>query len=79
MKNFASLFSEDAREELKKQLGIELSDTHDYTEEELDKLYCRITDDFPYEYDQDGEPLRMGEIFEGMIDVFVKNKFPPYR
>ena len=74
MKNVASLFPEECREELKTHPGIELSDTYDYTEKELDVLYCQITDDFPYEFDQDGEPLRMGEIFENIIDVFAKNK-----
>ena len=74
MKNIASLFSPDARVELKRQLNIELSDSHDYTGDELETLYERITDDFPYAFDADGEPLRMGVIFESIIDVFVKNK-----
>lgn len=76
MKNIASLFSQEARQELEKQLGIVLSDERDYSANELEDLYERITDDFPYEFDADGEPLRMGRIFESIIDVFCKENLP---
>lgn len=70
MADLASRFSGEAREELKKQLGIELEDDRDYTEEELLDLYEQITLDFPYSYDADGNPNRLGRIFEEIIDVF---------
>ncbi len=69
MKGLASRFSAEALVELKKHLGIELDDDHDYSQTELNDLYDRITDDFPYEFDAEGKPLRMGRIFEGMIDA----------
>lgn len=74
MKNIASLFSEEARDELKRRCGIELSDRQDYSEEELAELFERITDDFPYEFDDAGEPMHLGRVFEDIVDVFVKNK-----
>lgn len=74
MRNVASLFSEEARAELEKQLGIALSDGYDYSWDELESLYEQITDRFPYEFDADGNPLRMGRIFEDIIDIFCKNK-----
>lgn len=73
MKNVASLFTDEALRELKEQLDIELVDDKDYTDDELDELYCRITDEFPYEFDADGRSLPLGEIFESIIDVFCMN------
>ena len=73
MKNLASLFSEDARDALKSNLGIVLSDSHDYSQEELEDMFDTITDLFPYEFDQDGNPKPLGELFESIIDVFQKN------
>lgn len=62
----------------KKHLNIELSDEYDYSYDELYNLYDFITDEFPCEYDPDGEPLEMGWIFEDIIDVFVNNKWLTY-
>lgn len=76
MKKVASLFSGEARQELEKRLDIVLSDEHDYSDDELKILYEKITDDFPYAFDADGNPLRMGRIFEDIIDVFCKNNLP---
>lgn len=73
MKNVASLFSGEALNELQKQLGIVLSDEHDYTEDELEELYEQITDGFPYEFDDDGRPRHLGRIFECIVDVFCNN------
>ncbi len=78
MKGLASRFSEEALEELKKQLGIELDDDHDYTNDELSDLYCRVTEDFPYEFDAEGEPLRMGWIFEEIVDRLVELDAPNF-
>lgn len=71
MKNVASKFSKTALDALEKELHITLSDERDYTEDELADLYERITDDFPYAYDDSGEPLEAGRIFEEIIDVFA--------
>ena len=51
MKNIASRFSTDARLALKRELDIDLSDEKDYSGDELENLYNRIADDFPYSYD----------------------------
>ena len=71
LKNLASRFSAEAREELDKQLGIELDDDHDYSEGELLDLYERITEDFPADYDLAGNPMRLGRIFEDIVDVLT--------
>ena len=76
MKGIASLFSEEARQELEKQLDIILSDEHDYSADELEDIFGEITENFPYEFGPDGEPLRMGRIFEDILNVFYKNHLP---
>lgn len=73
MKNIASLFSDEAKKALHNELSIDLSDSHDYSEDELESLYNKISDDFPYAYSPDGEPQPTGTIFEELIDTFVKN------
>jgi len=74
LKNVASFFPKEALAELKAQLGIELSNEKDYSEDELSDLYNKITEDFPYAYDSDtGGPLHLGRIFESIVDTFLKN------
>lgn len=76
MKNVASLFTPVMHEALKSQLDVVLSDEHDYSEEELELLFERITDEFPFNYadDEYGRPLGITGVMEDMIDVFQKNK-----
>lgn len=74
MKMVASMFSGEARKALRDHLSIDLSDDHDYTEDELEDLYDRITEEFPYVYGDDGEPLPLGSLFESIIDVFADRK-----
>ena len=71
MKNVASYFSAKARTVLKRELNIVLSDEKDYSHSELETLYNRITDDFPYSYEEDGTPTEMGQIFEEILNVFT--------
>lgn len=71
MKNVASYFSAKARTALKQELGIELSNSKDYSQSELEDLYDRITEEFPYSYSDDGTPTEMGQLFEEIIDVFT--------
>lgn len=73
MRNVASLFNEETLNALKEELDICLTDNHDYSQEELDDIFMKIEDDFPYEYDKDGMPLRLGRIFEDLIDTFQHN------
>lgn len=70
MKNVASKFSKEALDALEKELHITLSDERDYSAAELVALYDRITDDFPYSYDENGNPMKNGYIFEEIVDVF---------
>lgn len=76
MKNIASLFSDRARDALQKNLGITLSDDNDYSQDDLEQLYERITDEFPYSFDSDGSPQELGSVFEEIVDTFCENKLP---
>lgn len=76
VKGVASLFSLEARQSLRDYLNIILNDEYDYSKEELVDLYEKITDEFPYEYGANGEPLLTAKIFESILDVFYKNKLP---
>lgn len=78
MKNVASLFTLEMHKALQSQLDVVLSDEHDYSEEELELLFERIIDEFPFEYaeDEGGHPLGLTSVMEDMIDVFQKNKLP---
>ena len=75
MKNVASLFSDEMKQALHTQLKIFLDDSHDYSADELEELYERITNGFPLNYEgEDGQPLGLTAVMEDMIDVFVKHK-----
>lgn len=54
-------------------IGVHLDDSRDYSEDELSSIYEEITDNFPYEYDDEGEPKEFGRLFEHIVDVFVKD------
>ena len=70
MKNITSYFTSKAVEAIRDQIGIELDDSHDYSQNELAEIYERITDEFPYRYKTNGDPDSMGEIFEQILDSF---------
>lgn len=78
MKNLSVLFSEEARTALKMNLGIVLHDEHNYSPDELEALYEQITENFPYAYDGD-QPAQLGEVFEEIVDVFVKNHLVAFK
>ena len=68
MKNLSKWFSKDALEELSK-MGVRIDDDLDYTDDDLLNMYEKITEEFPYAYDEDGNPTRMGIIFEEIVDA----------
>ena len=72
MKNISAYFSEEALKELHNQLDIVLIDSYDYSKDELGALYEKVTEDFPYEFAADGTPMRMGRIFEEIVDALIK-------
>lgn len=72
MKNITARFSAEALKELRKQVGVVLDDEHDYSDDEIGNLYVKVTDEFPYEYGGDGERLRMGRIFDEIVDVLIE-------
>lgn len=70
MKNITSMFSKDALSALKEQLDIVFDDERDYSQGELLTLYDRIEENFPYSYQENGEPTELGRIFEEIVDTF---------
>lgn len=72
MKNVTALFTQEELKELQK-IGISFNSDREYTDEELIDIHEKITDEFPYEYSDDG-PKESGQIFESIIDKF-KDKF----
>lgn len=71
MKNIGKLFTNKELRELQK-IGIAFNPEHDYSDDELIDIHEKITDEFPYEYDNDG-PKESGHIFESIIDKFYDN------
>ena len=70
MKNITSMFSKDALSALKGQMDIVFDDERDYSQGELLTLYDRIEENFPYSYQENGEPTELGRIFEEIVDTF---------
>ena len=69
MTGVRSVFSEEELEFMESS-GLVLSDTKDYTQEDLLDLYDQITE-LPYAYDEDGYPLREGRLFERIMDKYL--------
>ena len=68
-----SVFTDEELEFMESSIGLELSDTKDYSDDELDDVYWRITEELPHDYDEDGYPLKTGKLFESIIDKFLEN------
>lgn len=70
MKNVRSLFNEKQNEMLE-EIGIELSDDIDYSDDELDDIYDKITEHYQVAaFDKNSEPLPIAEEWEKIIDIF---------
>ena len=69
MKNVNSHFSDEELDSLKK-IGIQFDPEHDYTDDELLDMYEKIEDELPCAFDDKGEPLKSGRIFESIVDKF---------
>ena len=73
MTGVRSVFTEEELDFMKKHIGLELSDTKDYTDDELTDIYEQITTELPYSYDSEGYPLEQGQLFEAIVDKFLDN------
>ena len=70
MTNVRSLFNEKQNEMLK-EIGVELSDDIDYSDDELDDIYDTITEHYQVAaFDKNSEPLPIAEEWEKIIDIF---------
>lgn len=72
MKNVNRLFSDEELDSLKK-IGIQFDPEHDYSDDELLDIHEKITDEMPCAFDDKGEPLQSGRIFESILDKFYDN------
>jgi hypothetical protein len=70
MIGLASIFTEEELEFMKNSIGLELSDTKDYSEDELMDIYEKICDELPMDFWPDGTPKRTGWLFESIVDKF---------
>lgn len=73
MTGVKSVFTDKELEFMRSSIGLELSDTKDYTDDELDDIYLLITEQLPYDFDDDGTPLETGWMFEHIMDKFLKH------
>lgn len=70
MKNVKSLFDEKQIEMLE-EIDIELSDDIDYTDDELDDIYDKITEHYQVAaFDKNSDPLPIAKEWEEIIDIF---------
>ncbi len=70
MKGVRSVFTEEELNFIKTYTGIEFSDDKDYSDDEIVDIYERLTDELPYDYDDDGYPKKNGRLFESIVDKF---------
>lgn len=70
MTGVKSVFTPEEIEFMKSSLDLELSDTKDYTVDELLDIHDLITEELPHDYDDEGYPLETGRMFERIIDKF---------
>ena len=67
MTGVKSLFTEEELAFMETSIGLELSDDKDYSTDELLDIHVFITDELPYEYDEDGFPEKKGQLFESIV------------
>ena len=77
MTGVASVFTEKERNALAVHMGVILSDSVDYSFDDLDSMHDDIMERFPYEFDPiTGEPKELALIFESIIDKFQDKLIP---
>lgn len=65
-----SVFTENELNFMEHSIGLVLSDTKDYSEDEILEFYEKILAELPMEFDADGYPLETGRLFESIVDKF---------
>lgn len=73
MTKVRSVFTEEELEFMESAISLVLSDDKDYSDDELDDMYWRITEELPHDYDEEGYPLKTGKLFESIIDKFLEH------
>ncbi len=70
MMGVRSVFTEEELDFMKTSIGLELFDDKGYTVDELLEIHKWITDELPYEYNEDGSLKKAGWLFESIVDKF---------
>lgn len=73
MTGVRSVFDQEELDFIESSIGLVLSDTKDYTDDELLEIYDLITEELPCEFDEEGYPLKTGWLFEHIIDKFLEH------
>lgn len=71
MTGVRAAFTEKELEFMRTAIGLELSDTRDYSDDELLVLFDRVTDELPLDLDDEGRPLARGWLFGSIVDKFL--------
>lgn len=72
MTGVKSIFSDEELGFMKSNIGLELSDEKDYTDDELNDIFDLATEELPHDFDDDGTPLETGWMFEHIVDKFLE-------
>lgn len=70
MTRVKAVFTAKELEFMKSTIGVEFSDTKEYSTDELLDIHQQILDDLPCEYDEDGSPKESAQLFESIVDKF---------
>ena len=73
MTKVRSVFTEEELKFMESTIGLVLTDDKDYSDDELDDMYWRITEELPHDYDGEGYPLETGKLFESIVDKFLEH------
>ena len=65
-----AVFTAKEQDFMKSTIGIVLSETKDYSTDELLDMHQLILDELPCEYDDDGSPKESAQLFESIVDKF---------
>ena len=72
MTRVRSVFTEEELSFMESAVGLVLSDTKDYSDDEMLDIYDLITE-LPYAYDDEGTPLEQGRLFESIMDKYLEH------
>lgn len=70
MTGVKAVFTAKEQDFMKSAIGLDFSNTKDYSADELLDIHQRILDELPCEYDDNGAPKETAKLFESIVDKF---------